>query len=538
MRSAFCIGWPLRRLRQFFRDDRGNISVFALTLMVAMIGIGGLALDTMRYEQQRVQVQNALDRCTLMAASLRQRLVPSQVVYDCMDNASLKSTVKSVVVTDSFNDRSVDAIAQTNIDTLFPNAVGIRALTVDARSKAVHKLAKIEIVLVLDVSGSMAGTKLTNLKNAAREFVATVLNGDTNKRVSISLVPYNGQVNLGPTLRGLYNATDLHGTANVNCIDLPPSVYSTLSLSLSLPMPMTGHVDTYTGTLANNAFVSPTDTAQATPTATNSWCPASTTNIVRVAWQDIPSLQTAINNLTAIGATSTNAGMRWGLAMLDPGSQSLFSSLIASGTIGANLAGRPYSYTEPESMKIIVLMTDGAHFAEERLNDGYRSGLSPIYRAADGNYSIFHSTQTSVNKFYVPHQNIWRATPYQSGTTTPVQQTWPQVWAAMRVTYVAQQFYARAFPGNSTFSLATMTNTLRTQTPTTTMDNQLQSLCTLAKGQNVIVYSIAFEAPAAAKTQLSRCASSAAHFFDAAGLQIASAFRMIATNITQLKLTL
>jgi len=270
----------------------------------------------------------------------------------------------------------------------------------------------------------------------------------------------------------------------------------------------------------------------------NRSCPAVAGNIVRVAQQNISGLQTAIDELTAAGSTSTNAGLRWGLALLDPGSQSVFSSLISAGAVPSNLAGRPLSYTEQDVMKIIVVMSDGDNSGEDRLNDSYRTGLSPIYRASDGYYSIFHAAQTSANKYYVPHSNSWRATPYVPSSGSAVQQTWPQVWASMRMSYVAQQFYYRAFPTNAAYSLVNTWNLMRTNTPAATMDAQQQSMCTLAKGQKVIIYSIAFEAPPNGKTQLSNCASSSAHYFDATGTQISSAFRMIATNITQLKLTL
>ena len=541
MQLASCLMWPVERVRRFGRDERGNISILALSLMVAMIGIGGLALDTMRYEQQRVLVQNTLDRCTLMAASLKQRLKPSDVVYDCMGNANLRSTMKSVLVEDNgtataaATKRTVDAVAETDIDTLFPNVIGMRHMNVDARSIATQKLANIEISLVLDVSSSMVGTKLSNLKVAAKEFVDTILKDDTDKRISINLVPFSTQVNLGAALRGLYNATYVHGQANVNCFDMPASVYSSLSLSRTLAMPMTGNVDAFTPTSSQNGYDSPLDPSYSLPRTCT--CPALAANIVRVGQQNISTLQTQIDGLIAAGSTGVQTGLRWGLAMLDPGSQSVFTALIGLNAVPSNLAGRPLAYTDPDVMKIIVVMSDGNNANDYRLNDGYRSGLSPIYKAPDGNYSIFHAAQTSANKYYVPHLNIWRSTPYVPSSGTAVQQTWPQVWAAMRMNYVAKQFYFRAFPTDAAYSVTNMMDTMRTIIPASTADTNQVAMCNLAKDQKVIIYSIAFEAQTSGKTKLSNCASSPAHFFDATGTQISSAFRMIATNITQLKLT-
>ena len=70
-----------------------------------------------------------------------------------------------------------------------------------------------------------------------------------------------------------------------------------------------------------------------------------------------------------------------------------------------------------------------------------------------------------------------------------------------------------------------------------TMDSQLQQTCAFAKASGVIVYGIAFEAPTTGQTQIRNCASSTAHYFNASGLQIQTAFQEIAANISQLRLT-
>lgn len=545
MHAASCGKWPFRHLRQFGRDTSGTISIFTMTLMVLMIGIGGLALDTMRLEQQRVSVQNALDRCTLMAASLKQTLDPKTVVYDCMDKEGLKSRMVNVLNTTLTNRRIITSTATTALDSLFPNAAGIAVMNFNTTSKAEHRIGKIEISLALDVSGSMAGTRLTDLKTAAKNFVTTVLKDDTEKRVSISIVPYNGQVNLGATLRAFYTPTYTPGRANMNCLDLPDSVYSSLSLPIT-PYPMTGYADTY--------FPYPSSPAGTAPTV-NLWCPESTSNTVTLASQSESGLHNSIDGLTAVGATSINLGMRWALALMDPGTKPIYDAMFPSTTSGgvttaSPLAGRPFSYTEPETMKIIVLMTDGENWPMEKLNDGYQSGPSPIYKGGNGTYAIFHPEKSGTSQYYSVNNNAWYSTAkLATGNTTFVQQTWQQVWEVYRTSYVAQAFYANAFPSNAAFSYNTVWAKIRGKTDTATgntpiMDAQLQSVCSLAKGQSVIVYGIAFQATTVGQTNVRNCASSAAHYFTAsgstttAGAQLSQAFSMIATNITQLKLTL
>ena len=52
----------------------------------------------------------------------------------------------------------------------------------------------------------------------------------------------------------------------------------------------------------------------------------------------------------------------------------------------------------------------------------------------------------------------------------------------------------------------------------------------------MIIYTIAFDAPSDAKTQMKTCASSASHFFVAGTKDIAEVFSNIARQINELKL--
>lgn len=555
------LGNARSRALAFARQETGNLTVFALSLFMAMVMIGGLAVDIMRYETIRTKLQNTLDRSTLAAASLTQELDARSVVNDYFTKAGLIQYLKTVNVSEGLNFREVSADATAGTDPIFLHLMGINKMDATGHSKAEQRVTNVEIMLVLDISGSMASnSKLTNLKSAANEFVNTVLSSDAEGRISIGLVPFNGQVNLGATLAAKYTLTDPPGVANAYCVDLPAAAYSSLTLSRTTSMSMTANADSYSTTNQTTSYVAPTDTSYGTANSANLWCPPSTTNIVRLPSKSITGLQSAINGLSAIGATSINAGMRWGTALLDPGSRTMFDQFITAGAMPSSFSGRPYDYTDDDAMKIIVLMTDGEHFAEERINTGpstnYKTGNSPIYKAPNGNYSIrFTSgrpTAAGTKEYWVPHlctssnckagtntAEAWSATAYTNNSTAATVQTWPQVWASMRTSYVAWQFYARAL-GNNTTRATVYTNmmeAMRSQTATTSMDNQLQSMCTAAKNKAVTIYGIAFEAPSNGQTQIASCASSPAHYFNATGLQIKTAFRAIASNISQLRLT-
>lgn len=532
------------RMQRFAADTGGTLVVFGMMLFLLMIMMGGIAVDLMRYESTRTSLQNTLDRSTLAAASLTQALDPESVVDDYFLKAGLSQYLRSVSVDEGMNYRQVTADATADARPMFLQMLGIDQFDANGHSQAEQRINNVEIVLVLDVSGSMASnSKIQNLKTAADEFIDTVMSSDGEGKISIAIVPFNGQVNLTTTLASKYNIQYPSGAANVNCVDLPTSVYTDASMSRTTPMSATANADTYSSSSTANSFQSYTSSSS-TPNSANLWCPPLPGNVVRLPAQDIATMQGYINGLTAIGATSINAGIKWGMALLDPGSRDMFTELIASGDIPSALHDRPFDYDDREAMKVIVLMTDGENFAEERVNDAYKSGLSTIYKSNnDGNYSAFVASATAPNQYYVPHLGTFQAQPWTNSTNsgTYTQQTWPQVWAAFRVSYVAWQFYARPIGGSNSTARTNAYNAamseFKTLTPTTTMDTQLQTICSTAKTNGVIVYGIAFEAPTNGQTQIRNCATSDAHYFNATGLQIQTAFRAIANNISQLRLT-
>jgi Flp pilus assembly protein TadG len=536
-------GMVARFLRRFIRREDGSAVVFTLFLVSVLLIVTGYAVDAMRFENKRARLQATLDRAVLAAADLDQTLPCEDVVRDYFDTADLMDEITSITCTQSINGRTVEATAAIEMETLF--MVGTDELVAPASGAATESISDVEIVLVLDVSGSMrSNNRLVNLRAAAQEFVQEVLESDAEDRISIAIVPFNAQVNLGPTLFNAYaNVFDEHGIANLHCVDLPASAWNAPPIGPAFVMPQAAHFDANSTTTRDTSYHAPQAPIFSTPTSINDavpTCKAWPENFVRLPSQNISTMQSQIGGLRGDGNTSIYLGMRWALALTDPAARPIFTSAIAAGQMPSTLSGRPYAYDRPDTMKVIVLMTDGEHVPSAVMNDGYRSGLSPIYRGADGRYAIHHPTSTrSVNKFYTPHNNAWNANPLWSGSGTVTRLAWPQVWQNLRMTWVAWQLYARPW-GTSTTTrnnfYNNQMNAFRRFTDVATMDSQLQDSCLQARDNGIIVFGIAFEAPTNGQLQISQCASSPAHYYNAAGLEISAAFNSIANQINALRL--
>jgi hypothetical protein len=68
------------------------------------------------------------------------------------------------------------------------------------------------------------------------------------------------------------------------------------------------------------------------------------------------------------------------------------------------------------------------------------------------------------------------------------------------------------------------------------MDTQLQASCAQARTNGIVVFGIAFEAPANGKTQIYNCSSSSSHYYEANGSEIGDVFDSIAGQINSLRL--
>ncbi|SHJ15315.1 pilus assembly protein TadG-related protein [Wenxinia saemankumensis] len=531
-----------RAIARFAADEGGAMLIFLLFLVILVLMIGGASVDYVRFESDRARLQSMLDRATLAAADLEQTIDSETVVRDFARREGLADNITSVTVRNEFNSRTVEASASLRHNTIFLPLLGIDEMTVLSSSEAREDVLDIEVMMVLDVSGSMAGEKIENLELAALNFVDILKEDDPDDRVTIGIVPFNGQVNLGPTLAGryltptttaagYYNVTSHPYRRNVACVDLPPSVYTGSDISHSMLLPATGYADLFTAPYRYSWSYTPPDYNR--PNTNNMWCQDSTANQVLLPTGDIGDLQDAIRGLDAVGATSINAGLRWGLTFVDEDERDFFNQLRAAGHMGPEMANRPFEQNETNTMKVVVLMTDGEHFAEERLNPGYRSGESPIWRASDGRYSIYHSWRGGSNRYWWPHSGEWKSYPYPSSTTA-VRQDWRQIWEEVRVQYVAWELYARASGNTNTYY-----NTLdafRSQTGTATMDAQLRRICDDARDDDIVIFGVSFQAPQNGRQLIFDCSFTPSHFYDAEVDDVQDVFEAIANQIQSLRL--
>jgi len=116
---------------RFARDEDGAMVIFGLYIFVLMLLAGGMAIDFMRHEHERSQVQYTLDRSILAAAALQQPLKPEDVVSDYFEKSGLKDYNLKVTPDSGLNYRTVRATAHTDVDSFFINMLGLPVMHAD-----------------------------------------------------------------------------------------------------------------------------------------------------------------------------------------------------------------------------------------------------------------------------------------------------------------------------------------------------------------------------------------------------------------------
>ncbi|MBY6047772.1 TadE/TadG family type IV pilus assembly protein [Vannielia litorea] len=378
---------------RFTREEDGGLIIFSLFLFVCMMLAVGLAIDVMRTEMARTRLQNTVDNAVLAAAAMEQDLDPAFVVNDYFERAGLSSNLEGVTVNAGVNYKTVTAHTNTKLPMYFLGMVGIDKMEAKSEGTATAGYTDVEISLVLDITGSMGrNNKLPNLKVAASDFVDTVLDPTQPGSVSLSLVPYSAQVNIGPEMIGQLNVPLSH--SHSHCVDFEAADFTSAAVSLTAPYAHMQHFQYY---------------SSATTPIDNPGCVQEEFERVTPFSQNRTALKAQINQFEARANTAIHLGMKWGVALLDPSMQPVISNLAASGHTDPTFAGRPYAYSRENTQKIVVLMTDGENVNTTRLKPQYYDSASEIerwhqYSVSAYAYSVGQNWQNYVTTKYTSSQ--------------------------------------------------------------------------------------------------------------------------------------
>ncbi len=341
-------------LRDFGADSRGSVAIiFGLTMLVLFMMIG-LAVDYARFVNARSQTIEATDAAVLAGARALQTNGGDQSaavkVAETYYQQATKNRIEVVDRSDSINfvvtdnGTAMKATGNAKVATPFMHLAflgsdrmqSLPLLHADGSdySKAVLAVGgngqtNLEVSMMLDITGSMRGQKLTDMKSAASDLVNIVVWKDQSEYTSrIAIVPFAYDVRL---------PSDAFKTA---------TGYTTKT-SYPCVVERTG-TEKYTdaGPGKNKyVMVHSSKSNKVSPT-----CDLSSDEEMLPLTSDKTTLLSKIDDLQTEGSTAGHIGTAWAWYMLSPNWGSLWNSSSA-----------PAAYGTEKLKKIAVLMTDGEY---------------------------------------------------------------------------------------------------------------------------------------------------------------------------------
>ena len=319
-------------LATFRRDERGAIALMFGLMFLGISLFAGVAIDYTRVLHERSQVATALDAAALAAgkALIDGRMSDTQVQDRARGffNQNLGAgerfgSVRSFSVAIDRANSSVTLDASVSVPMTLMRIAGFNEMVFPVRAATSFEQNDIELSMALDVTGSMAGSKLDALKSASNDLFDILLpDGGTPNRVRIALAPYSSGVNAGdygPVVTGKRspwgNCTFERDGAN-------------LATELA---PVTG---TYLKSVGSTGVVSGAN------------CP-STARVVPLT-DDKDLLRAQVRSYRASGSTAGHLGTQWARYMISPEWEGIFT--------GPNA---PVAYDDSRTIKAMILMTDG-----------------------------------------------------------------------------------------------------------------------------------------------------------------------------------
>nr|WP_295883511.1 TadE/TadG family type IV pilus assembly protein [uncultured Devosia sp.] len=168
--------------RRFGRDERGVFAVLFGLMAIVLVALAGAVVDYVSLEQTRNRSQVALDAAALALQPL--------IFVKPLNTADIKSKAQALLrdrlgivsgsgqfgvtaeVSDiqvNVDDGSLLLVAKMQMPTTFVSLVGVPTMSASIQSEATRKKLELEVVMVLDNSGSMqSSSRMTRLVDAAK----------------------------------------------------------------------------------------------------------------------------------------------------------------------------------------------------------------------------------------------------------------------------------------------------------------------------------------------------------------------------------
>jgi Flp pilus assembly protein TadG len=215
--NAF-IGSTNRKLKAFRNECLGSVTQITAVAALPMLLAVGAAIDTIRINREQVAFDAAVDSAALAVAAddraslagLDEAQVTARIAeleefakqYMAENYTPQYGSSQEMEVDIDITGSAIDLTASHTFPTTIMSLTGIDELNLSSHSQIMKAMRPIEMVLVMDTTGSMStDNKIGGAKTAARDLLNTVYGGSASsvpesEYLRVALVPFAAGVRL------------------------------------------------------------------------------------------------------------------------------------------------------------------------------------------------------------------------------------------------------------------------------------------------------------------------------------------------------
>jgi len=193
--------------RHLPHDRQGAVAVFLALAIIPLIGFIGIGTDTARAYLVKSRLSSALDAAGLAGGwsfFLPTRDDDINMFFEAnFPPGFMDASVHGPDISADEENETLLLSASATVPTSFMHLFGIDDITVYAEAEVTREMKALDVVLSIDMSGSMGwnapggGTRIAAARAAATELIDILFGADSEKELlSIGLVPWNSKVNV------------------------------------------------------------------------------------------------------------------------------------------------------------------------------------------------------------------------------------------------------------------------------------------------------------------------------------------------------
>lgn len=540
--------------RRFFKDSAGNLSMITALSALPVLVMSGAAIDFGNATRDIAAFQSAADAAllavvssdraavsTLTGSQKEARIVELEAYAKDYIEANYQSYSADVTIETpdiEIDGEKVSLTTTHETPTSWLGGFGIVGPEVTIASEVMKAARPVELVMVMDTTGSMGTTYMGQAKTAARNLLTTLYGGDKttvpeNENIRVGLVPFSGAVRLDKDAYDFdLDWIDTTGAASVSKLNFTNSAWHNyMAWTQLLNRPWNGCVEARWGSYRTD------DTA---PLAGN-------TLFTPYFAPDEPTFSRSTNSpYNFVNSYIGNSGT--------PNEQSGLSSSVTSSTSNSNLLLRQNNQAKYTMKSInsessssygpwfncaksaVVPLTYDRAGVEDGITAMTSSGSTVIPEGLAWGWRVLSPTE--------PFTKVEEGPTLPDATISPYNDVrWQKILVLMtdgendvlsngnQINSLNGTWYSAYGRGKA--SSYNRFGTTTSSSTTAALDADMAELCTNIKNEGITIYTIAFRVNSTSiQNKLRNCATSNAHYSYAAdGVALSAIFNHIGEDV-------